>query len=158
MRIFLSFMLALLGFPISAMAAAQTGAPTGYYVGMGDGAVIVFHALPDGKAALGAVETSTGGGWRPTPPSPTAVMGAAQVKHGAYIGTLSKVAPGHYRFVLGTPAHKISYCIHSVTMTHDGGVVLQQPKFQTGCMNYHGASWGFSAPLKTPLRPYKIRK
>lgn len=156
MRIFSSFILAVLGFSISASALAATnGTPTGYYVGMGDGALIVFHVIPGGKATLGAVETPTGGDWRPTPTTPSAVIGAAQVKHGAYIGTLRKTSPGHYRFVLGSPAHKISYCIHSVTITADGGLLLQQPKFQTGCMNYHGASWGYSAPVPSPLRPYK---
>lgn len=160
MRIFLSFMLGLMGFFISASAmAAPSSAPTGYYVGMGDGALIVFHPIPGGKASIGAVETPTGGGWRPTPATPKAVISAAQAKHGAWIGVLRKASPGHYRFVLGSPAHQISYCIHSVIMEADGGLLLQQPaqpKFQTGCTYYHGASWGFSSPLKTPLRAYNV--
>lgn len=147
-----------LSMPALAMAASST-APTGYYVGMGDGALIVFHALHGGKASIGAVETPTGGDWRPTPATPKAVVAAAQAKHGAWIGTLRKDSPGHYRFVLGSPAHQISYCIHSVIMEADGGLLLQQPaqpKFQTGCTYYHGASWGFSSPLKTPLRAYNV--
>jgi hypothetical protein len=137
---------------ISAVAASNS-IPAAYYVGPGDGSVVVFHVFHNDKATIGAVESYTGGGWRPTPVTQKEVVSAAQTKHGAWLGTLKKTSPDHYRFVLGTPAHKNSYCIHSVTETPKG-LLFQQQKMQVGCMYYHGASWGYSSPVRAPLHPY----
>lgn len=144
MRIFCLAMVLLAFFIPAPAMAAFNGIPEGYYVGPGDGATVIFHAHPDGRATIGAVVKSAGGKWRPTPP---------------WTGTLLSVfGPGHYLFVLGTPAHKYSYCIHSVTVTPKG--LLIQPskryvKTPAGCRYYHGASWGYSAPVPSLLRPYK---
>lgn len=151
----ISILFACFSLSLPALAlAASNGIPAGYYVGPGDGSVVVFHVLPGGKkASVSVAETIP----NLPPVTPKMVIGAAT--HGEWTGTLNEASPGRYHFVLGTPAHPGSYCIHTVTVTPKGLLFREAhtAKFQMGCVYYHGASWGYSAPVAAPLRPYKVR-
>ena len=146
-----------LSLSIPAAAIAATGeALSGYYVGHGDNAIVVFHPLSNGKATIGMVEQPTSAYWQPTKPTPKMVINAAKTKHGAWMGALKEVSPGQYRFVLGTPAHPSSYCIHRVTLTTQGVRIERQHGMVVGCDNYHGASSSYSAPSPSLLKQYPI--
>ncbi|MBU2759048.1 hypothetical protein HAQ01_04785 [Acidithiobacillus thiooxidans] len=148
----------ILGLSASCAQATTSGIPDAYYVGMGDGAVIVLHSTSNGKATIGAVEAPGGSSWRPTPPTAKMVIAAAQTSQGAYMGKIKATSkPGHYLFVLGDPAKKEPYCTYSLNMVH-GGLTLQQTKIQRNCMYYHGMSWGFSTSSTSPLMPFPVPK
>jgi hypothetical protein len=155
MRILLGLVLSVFGFFVAstAMAAALAIHIGEYYVGPGQAATVAFRPLPGGKATIAAVETlMTSKMLKPV----TKAMVIQSLKSG-YTGTLKKVSPGHYDFILGSPSKPDSYCIHTVTVKPEG-LFIQQPKIQNGCAYYHGASWSFSAPIPSPLKPYKVGK
>ncbi len=154
MRISRFAVMACLSLLASPMAmAASGGIPAGNYVGHGDGSVVVFHVFPGGKmASIAPVEAGPRHSERPF--TPKDVVNAT---HGAWKGKLKEVSPGHYEFVLGTPKHRIMYCVHSITVTPKGLLLRQEHGPQLGCATYHGASWSYSSPIHSPLRPYKAK-
>ncbi len=134
-------------------AVPHSGIPAGYYLGQGDGAVVVFHVLPGGKqGVLAPVETG---------PDSSSTYSPQSVKKAlhtwSYKGKLTEVSPGHYHFILGTQANPHSYCVHDVTVTPKGLYLQEARKHSMGCIHYHGASWGFSPPVPSRLRPYKMQ-
>jgi len=156
MRILLGLVLSVFGFFVAstAMAAALAIHIGEYYVGHGQAAIVAFRPLPGGKAVISPVETLNTAKSRFKPFTKKMVI--RSLKYG-YTGTLKKVSSGHYDFILGSPAKPESYCIHTVTVKPEG-LFIQQPKIQNGCAYYHGASWSFSAPIPSPLKPYKVGK
>jgi hypothetical protein len=156
MRILLSLVLSVFGvFAASNVMASTLAIHNGeYYVGPGDGSTVVFRPISGGKAVIAAAETLTTYNSRFKPVTKKMVI---QSLKSGYTGTLKKVSPGHYDFILGSPAKPDSYCIHTVTMKSDG-LLIQEPKIQRGCMYYHGASWGFSNDLGHALKPYNVGK
>ena len=144
---------ALTSSTMAVAAAPHNGIPAGNYVGYGDGSVVVFHVFPGGKqASIAAVEAGPRQSQKPF--TPKDVLDA--LKGGAYKGKLIEVSPDHYRFVLGTPAHRNSYCVHEVRFSSQGVFLSNQNESQVGCAYYHGASWSFSPPTPAPFRPYKL--
>jgi hypothetical protein len=156
MRVSSSLALSALGaFAASTVMASTLAIHDGeYYVGPGDGSTVVFRPLPGGKAVIAPVETINTAKSRPKPFTKKMVIRSLKSGH---TGTLKKVSPGHYDFILGSPAKPESYCIHTVTVKPDG-VLIQMPKLQRGCMYYHGASWGYSNYLGYVLKPYNVGK
>jgi len=156
MRIVSSLVLSALGISAASAAMASTLAihEGEYYVGLGGGAIVAFRPLPGGKAVIAPVETLTTSKSRLKPFTKDMVIQA--VKSG-YTGTLKQVSPGHYDFILGSPANPASYCIHTVTVKPDG-LLIQMPKLQRGCMHYHGAMWGFSNYMGGTVKPYNVGK
>jgi hypothetical protein len=156
MRKLSSLVLPILGLFFASVVMASTPAihDGEYYVGPGDGSTVVFRPLPGGKAVIAPVETINTAKSRLKPSTRKMVIQSAE---GGYTGILKKVSPGHYDFILGSPAKPASYCIHTVTVKPNG-VLIQEPKLQRGCMYYHGASWGYSNYLGYVLKPYNVGK
>lgn len=156
MRILSSLVLFVFGaFAASTVMASTPAIHEGEdYVGIGTGSVVAFRPLPGGKAVIAAVEMLMTSKSRLKPY--TKAMVIHSLKYG-YKGDLKMVSPGHYDFILGSPAKPVSYCIHTVTVKPDG-VLIQMPKLQRGCMHYHGASWGYSNYLGGVLKPYNVGK
>ncbi|MCR1346314.1 hypothetical protein NRY68_11135 [Acidithiobacillus ferrooxidans] len=132
--------------------AADASIPAGYYVGPGDGATTVLHVLGNGKASIGSIPVNQNA----SQPSQKEVISATQ--KGAWMGSFHRASNGHYHFTLNRP-YPNTHCVHTV-IPSAGGLLFRQKsgKFQMGCSFYHGASWGYTAPNHSILRPYDVKR
>lgn len=141
--------------PLSAFANINPG----YYVGPGDGAMVVIRVLPGGKkAVLGSFDEYQGIGYKSKPTTPQRVRSATATT-GQYpnqVGTIKSVGHGRYTLTM-MPDQRFGrpICVFDITKNAKGLVITGHTP-EKNCVEYHGASWGYGAGTNSLLKPYRM--